>query len=239
MVNLIEAAVVFLAIHLLISGTPVRDAIARGIGEKAYMGLFALASLGVIVWMAMAFNAAGAAPGSASDPFLYNLGRGARDSVVPLVAIAFLVGVPGLLAANPTSVRFKDATPSPDLVKGVLRITRHPFLWGVVLWSLVHLAANGDEASVIFFGTFLVLSLFGTFSIDAKRRRKMGAAWDGFAAKTSNIPFAAIVSGRNSFSAREYFDWRFVVALILFAVILFGHVYLFGVLPIPGGGSPI
>jgi uncharacterized membrane protein len=239
MANLIEAAVVFLAIHLLIAGTPVRDAIVRSIGEKAYMGLFALASLGVIVWMAMAFNAAGAAPGSASDPFLYNLGQGVRDSAILFVAIAFLIGVPGLLAANPTSVRFKDATPSPDLVKGVLRITRHPFLWGVVLWSLVHLAANGDEASVIFFGTFLVLALAGTVSIDAKRRRKMGAAWDGFAAKTSNVPFAAIVSGRNSFSAREFFDWRFVAALILFVVILYGHAYLFGVSPFPGGASPI
>jgi uncharacterized membrane protein len=239
MANLIEAAVVFLAIHLLIAGTPVRNAIVRSIGEKAYMGLFALASLGVIVWMAMAFNAAGAAPGSASDPFLYSPGQGVRDSAILFVAIAFLIGVPGLLAANPTSVRFKDATPSPDLVKGVLRITRHPFLWGVVLWSLVHLAANGDEASVIFFGTFLVLALAGTVSIDAKRRRKMGAAWDGFAAKTSNVPFAAIVSGRNSFSAREFFDWRFVAALILFVVILYGHAYLFGVSPFPGGASPI
>ncbi len=239
MVNLIEAAVVFLAIHLLIAGTPVRDTIVRGIGEKPYMGLFALVSLGVIVWMAMAFKAAGAAPGSASDPFLYDLGRGAHDSAILFVAIAFLIGVPGLLSANPTSVRFKDATPSPDLVKGVLRITRHPFLWGVVLWSLVHLAANGDEASVIFFGTFLVLALSGTISIDAKRRRKLGAAWDGFAAKTSNVPFAAIVSGRNSFSARENFDWRFVAALILFAAILFGHVYLFGVSPFPGGASPV
>lgn len=239
MANLIEAAVVFLAIHLLIAGTPVRDAIVGVIGEKIYMGLFALTSLGVIVWMAIAFNAAGAAPGSAGDPFLYDLGRGAHDSAILFVAIAFLIGVPGLLSANPTSARYKDMTPSPDLATGVLRITRHPFLWGAVLWSLVHLAANGDQASVIFFGTFLILSLAGTISIDAKRKRKLGAAWDEFAAKTSNIPFAAILSGRNKFSAREYFDWRFAAALILFVIILFGHVYLFGVSPFPGGASPI
>lgn len=239
MTNLIEAALVFLAIHLLIAGTPVRDTIVRVIGEPVYMGLFALTSLGVIVWLAIAFNAAGAAPGSASDPYLYNLGRGARDSAILFVAIAFLIGVPGLLSANPTSVRYKNSNPSPDLVTGVLRITRHPFLWGVVLWSLVHLAANGDKASVIFFGTFLILALLGTVSIDAKRRRKLGAAWDEFAAKTSNIPFAAILSGRNSFNAREYFDWRFAAGLILFVVILFGHIYLFGVSPFPGGASPL
>jgi uncharacterized membrane protein len=79
----------------------------------------------------------------------------------------------------------------------------------------------------------LLLSVFGTVSIDAKRKRKLGPAWEGFAAQTSNVPFAAILSGRNSFSAREYFDWRFAVAAVLFLVMLFAHAYIFGVSPFP------
>jgi len=236
MVNLIAAAAVFLAIHFVVSGTPLRDAIVGGIGERAYMGLFSLASLGVIVWMAAAFNAAGASPGSPADPWLYNLGAGVDRATIPLVAVAFLIGVPGLLTPNPTSVRQDALAARADVVKGVLRITRHPFLWGVALWSAVHLLANGDEAAVIFFGSFLVLALGGTVSIDAKRRRKLGTAWAGFAARTSNMPFAAILSGRNRFNIREYFDWRFATALALFLVILFAHGYIFGVSPIPGGG---
>jgi uncharacterized membrane protein len=72
-----------------------------------------------------------------------------------------------------------------------------------VIWSAFHLAATGGLASVIFFGTFLALALFGTFSIDAKRRRKLGPAWDTFAAKTSNIPFAAVITRRNSLKIGE------------------------------------
>lgn len=233
MTNLIAAALLFLGIHLLISGTRVRDALVGALGERPYMGLFSLLSLGVIVWLAMAFNQAGGMPGSAADPLLYDLGRGAHDAALPIVAIAFLLGVPGLLTPNPTSVNSEKLAAKPDAVKGVLRITRHPFLWGVAIWSADHLSTNGDQASVIFFGTFLLLALFGTASIDAKRRRKLGAAWEGFAAQTSNVPFAAILSGKNSFHAGEYFDWRFAAAAILFLVLLFAHVYIFGVSPFP------
>ena len=233
MTNLIAAALVFLGIHLFISGTRIRDILVSALGERPYMGLFSLVSLGVIVWLAMAFNQAGAMPGSAADPLFYDLGRGAHDAAIPIVAIAFLLGVPGLLTPNPTSVNREALAAKSDTVKGVLRITRHPFLWGVALWSADHLSTNGDQAGVIFFGAFLLLSLFGTASIDAKRRRKLGPAWDGFAAQTSNVPFAAILSGKNSFRAGEYFDWRFLVAAILFLAILFGHAHIFGVSPFP------
>ena len=233
MTNLIAAAIVFFAIHIFISGTRIRDVLVGALGERAYMGLFSLASLAVIVWMAIAFNHAGAEKGSDADPLLYDLGMGARHAAFPLVAIAFLLGVPGLLTPNPTSVKGEALAAKPDAVKGVLRITRHPFLWGVALWSAVHLANNGDAAGVIFFGTFLLLAVFGTLSIDAKRRRKLGAAWDGFAAQTSNLPFAAILSGRNRFRAGEVLDWRIAVAAILFLAMLMGHGRLFGVSPLP------
>ena len=231
---LIAAAAVFLAIHLIVSGTRLRDAITGAMGEGPYLGLFSLASIGIIVWLAIAY---GSARDSGDDRLLYDLGRGVHDLGIPVVALAFLLGVQGLLTRNPTSVRQEDAA-KEETIKGVLRITRHPFLWGVVLWSGFHLAANGDLASVIFFGTFFVLALFGTFSIDAKRRRKMGAAWIAFAAKTSNLPFAAAIQGRNRLKLAESFGWRFWVALILFVIVLFGHVHIFGVSPFPAGTTP-
>ena len=92
----------------------------------------------------------------------------------------------------------------------------------------IRLIKHGGQA---FWYGLLVLALFGTLSIDAKRKRKLGSAWDAFAAETSNVPFAAILSGRNRFSAKEYFDWRFAVALLLFAGLLFAHVHIFGVSP--------
>ena len=228
MTMLYAAAAVFLAIHLFIAGTRLRDAITAAIGEGTYLALFSVASVAAIVWLSVAYNQAQA---GGEDRQLYDLGRFVHDLGIPVVLLAFLIGVPGLMMPNPTSVKQEGFVDKE--VHGVLRITRHPFLWGVALWAAFHLAANGDLASVVLFGTFFVLALFGTVSIDAKRRRKLGAAWDGFAQRTSNLPFAAIASGRNRFSAREYFDWRFLVAAVLFVAVLYGHPYALGVSALP------
>jgi uncharacterized membrane protein len=232
---LIAAAAVFLGIHLLIAGTRLRDAVTGIIGEKAYLGLFALASIGAIVWLVMAYNAAGP---TAANVRLYNLGPIVFDLGIPIVGLAFLLGVQGLFVANPTSVQQEAAATKEGTVHGVLRITRHPFLWGVAIWAAFHFAVNGDVASIILFGTFLVLSILGTFSIDAKRRRKMGEAWAGFASKTSNVPFGAVIAGRNQLKLGESFGWRFWVALLIFLIVLFGHARVIGVSPFPSGYVP-
>lgn len=234
MTMLIAAAVIFLAIHVLISGTRVRDAITGAIGEGPYMGLFSLASIAVIVWLVVAYNHANGGP---EDRTLYSLGAGVRHLGIPVVAIAFFLGVQGLIAPNPTSVRQENAAGKEETIRGIVRITRHPFLWGVAIWAAFHVAANGNLASVIFFGTFLVLALVGTFSIDAKRKRKLGEAWAEFARKTSNIPFAAAVRG-NALHIGESFGWRFGVAMVVFLVVLFSHARLFGVSPFPNGRMP-
>ncbi len=235
MVMLAAAAIVFLAIHLLVSGTRLRDGIVASIGERVYLGLYALASLVVLVWLAISYNAASM---SSENRLLYDLGRGVRDSGVLIIAVAFLLGVQGLVMPNPTSIRYGAAAAKEANIKGVLRITRHPFLWGVIIWSAFHVAANGDLASVIFFGTFLAVAFFGTFSIDAKRRRKLGQLWEAFAAKTSNIPFAAAISGRNSLNFGESLGRPFWIAAVVFLVVLFAHYYLFHASPFPNGWIP-
>ncbi len=232
---LLAAAAVFLAIHFLVSGTRLRDAITGTIGEAPYLGLFSLASVAAIVWLVMAYNAAN---GGAADRMLYDLGPAVHHLAIPVVAIAFFLGVQGLLAPNPTSVRQEGAVAKEGAIQGVVRITRHPFLWGTAIWAAFHVAANGNLASVIFFGTFLVLSLFGTTLIDAKRKRKLGQAWAAFAQKTSNIPFAAVIAGRNSLRLGESFGWRFWVTALIFLAVLFGHARMFGLSPFPNGWRP-
>jgi uncharacterized membrane protein len=93
---------------------------------------------------------------------------------------------------------------------------------------------NGDLASLILFGSLLILAVFGPASIDAKRRRKMGDAWDGFAAQTSAVPFAAIAAGRQSLKLGEIGWWRLGVAVIVWGALVFAHPLLFGVNPLPG-----
>jgi uncharacterized membrane protein len=235
MVTLLIAAAVFLAIHFLVSGTRLRDAIVGAIGDRPYMGLFSLASLGAIIWLCISYNQAQA---SGDNPLLYDLGVGVKHLAIPAVLIAFLLAVPGLFTPNPTSIKQAIVAAKPGAGKGIVAVTRHPFLWGVVIWSAMHLALNGDAASVILFGTFFVLSLFGPLSIDAKRKRKMGADWDDFAARTSNVPFAAVISGRAKLNWGELLDWRMGVAVLLFVVVLFCHAHVIGVSPFPSGWQP-
>jgi uncharacterized membrane protein len=226
MVNLIAAAAFFVLLHLLVSGTRLRDVLALRIGPGPYMGLFSLASLGGIVWLGFAFSRARS---GASNDVLWNMTPATHGLQLILQLIAVLFVVVGLTTPNPTSVRQEGALDRPEVVHGVLRITRHPFLWGVAIWALGHLLVNGDAASLILFGSLLALALFGTASIDAKRRRALGAKWDQFAVQTSNVPFLAIAQGRQRLALGEIGWWRIALAVVVWAALLWAHPYLFGV----------
>lgn len=226
MTNLIAAAAFFVLIHLLVSGTRLRDAITGRIGQGPYMGLFSLASILGLVWLIMAF---GQARTQAWNVSYWPITLITRHLQIGLQLIAMLLIVPGLTTPNPTSVRQEGALDRPDVVKGMVRITRHPFLWGVAIWGAGHLLVNGERASIVLFGAMTILALLGTSSIDAKRKRALGAKWDAFAAQTSNIPFAAILSGRQTLKLGEIGWWRIALGAVVWAALLVGHPYLFGV----------
>jgi uncharacterized membrane protein len=230
MTGLIAAASLFLGIHLLVSGTKLRDTVTSAIGEKVYLPLFALSSLGAIVWLCFAYNHASASP---QNFVLFDAGQTVRNCALPVLFLAFVLGVPGVLMGNPTSAGQDKAE-----IRGVLRITRHPFLWGVTLWSGFHLIGAGTLAATILFATFLLLAALGTRAIDGKVRRKRPQDWQRISAQTSNLPFAAIATGRGRLVASEYFDWRFSVAVLLFAAFTYFHNTLFSLSPFPNNWLP-
>ena len=219
MISLIAASVFFLLIHFGVSGTRLREALIVRLGAGAYRGAFALASLAGLAWMIYAYRHAPTVP-------LWGLLLGFRPTAYVLVFIAFLFVVIGLATPSPTRVGMESTlAQGPDVARGVVRITRHPFLWGVGLWALVHLIVNGDLASLILFGSLLVLALAGTLSIDAKRRRHFGEDWTRFAKVTSGIPFAAIAAGRNRLgpAVAEIGVWRALAAIVVYAVAFYLH----------------
>lgn len=226
MLNLIAAAAFFVLIHLGISGTRVRDALVLRMGAGAYLGFFVVLSWIGVIWLSWAFAVARGSPGNeilwGMTPATHGL-----QFVIQMAAVLFIVG--GLTTRNPTLVRGEAALDNPEIVRGMLRITRHPFLWGVAIWALGHLLVNGEAASLILFGSLLALAVFGTSSIDAKRRRALGAKWDAFAAQTSNVPFLAIVQGRQRLALSEVGWWRPLVAVAVWALAAWAHPYLSGV----------
>lgn len=226
MLSLLAAAVFFVGIHLFISGTRARDAIVARIGERGFLGAFSLASLAGIVWLSRAYS-------SAAPIALYPEIPAVRWLVLGLVFIAFQFVVIGLTTASPTATGGEGQLDEELPATSILRVTRHPFLWGVAIWALAHVIQNGEAAALVLFGSVLLLALIGPHSIDAKRRRKFGNKWEHFASVTSNLPFGAIAAGRNELRLSELGWWRPLVAALLFAVFLGAHKWLFGVSALP------
>ncbi len=225
MTSLLLAALAFIGIHLGVSGSSLRDRAVAAVGLRGYMAAFSLASVAAIAWLVGAYTAA---------PYLESWGRLEwwKPVQIALMLPAFLLVVIGLATPNPTSVAQEGLAAQPP--RGIVRITRHPFLMGVALWAAVHLVGNGDLASLLFFAALAVVAVAGAASIDAKRRRVLGAqAWDAFARRTSVVPFAAILQGRQSFSAREIGWGRAAAGLAAFALMLGGHSHLVGISPFP------
>jgi uncharacterized membrane protein len=226
MLSLITAALIFVGIHVFVSGTGLRDRFVAAVGEQPYRGMFSLATIGALAWMIGAYR-------NAPTILVWNGVPGARWLVLLLMLPAVLLVVIGLTTPNPTAVGAESRLERENAASGILRITRHPFLCGVALWSGLHLLVNGDAASMVLFGSLMVLSLVGPRSIDAKRKKAWGARWDRFASVTSHLPFAAIAANRNTLRLGEIGTWRFASGLVVYIVILVTHRRLFGVSPFP------
>ncbi|MGH8481921.1 MAG: NnrU family protein [Nevskiaceae bacterium] len=221
--SLALAAAAFAAMHLLVSGTRVRDALVARLGEQPYRGLFSLASAVVLGWLIWAYA-------QARQPALTPL-IDWRWLAAALVLVAFLFIVLGLATPGPTIVGAEKLLAKGVEARGVHRITRHPFLWGVALWAAVHLAFNPENANLWFFGTFVLVAAAGTFSIDAKRARAFGEAWQRYAAQTSNIPFAAIAQGRNRLVVGELGWVKLGAGVAVYVAFALLHAKFFGLPP--------
>jgi|SRR6516165_1238709 uncharacterized membrane protein len=224
--SLFAAAIFFVGIHFVISGSPIRGKIVAKIGEGPFRGLFSLLSLIGVVWLSRAYGQAGYIP-------LWGKPYAFRPVALVVMLLAFFFVVLAFTTPNPTAVGGEALLREKEPAKGIQRITRHPFLWGVALWAFTHLILNGDIASLVFFGSFLILAIEGPFSIDQKRKNTVGDAWSRFAAVTSNLPFLAIIQGRNSLQLAEIGWWRPLVSVIIYGLFLHFHRSLFGVSPLP------
>jgi uncharacterized membrane protein len=222
MAMLVLAGAVFVGIHLCISGTRLRDRLVAAIGEQPYLGLFSLLSAASLTGLIFAYRGA---PRAA----LWDTPAWLRGPAVVVMLLAVALVVIGLTTPSPTATGGTGALEREDAARGILRVTRHPFLCGVALWAALHLLVNGDSASLVLFGALLVLAIIGPSSIDGKRQRAFGARWQRFAAATSVLPFAAIAAGRNQLRLGEIGLWRAGLALAAYTALMLFHGRLFGV----------
>jgi uncharacterized membrane protein len=186
------------------------------LGERAYQAAFA--ALSIVSLTALYVSYIVVKPPTASQTPLWLL-----VCVAAVLLLASLLIVAGLSTINPGTAGMVEAVRCPDVVRGMLRVTRHPFLWGVFLWSATHLALARDTAGLLLFGSIGLVALRGTWSIDRKRRLALGAAWGDFADRTSNVPFAAIIGRRQRLPSGEIGGIRLSAAVASWAAAIWAH----------------
>jgi uncharacterized membrane protein len=209
MSNLLAATAAFLATHF-VSSTALRPALVNAMGEWPYRGAYSLVAFITLGWMIWAYGAAPREP----------LWSGSREIAYIVMPLAFVLIACGYWR-NPTMVGADKLLKSDDPARGIIRVTRHPIMWGVMLWAAAHMLARGDLKSLVFFGGFLVLAAVGTVAMD--RRKRSNPDWSRFAGFTSHVPFVAIAQGRNRLVWREIGWLRPAMGLAVFFVVLAFH----------------
>jgi uncharacterized membrane protein len=214
---LVAATAAFVLTHL-VSATPLRARLVAALGEWPYRGLYSLLAFVTLAAMILAFA-------RAPREVLWAGWRALPLVIMPFAMILVVCGY----RRNPTMVGADALLKSEDPARGMIRITRHPIMWGIMLWAAVHIATKGELSSVVFFGGFLLVALCGTLSLD--RRKRTDPNWPRFAAATSHLPFVAIAQGRNHLVWREIGWTRPLIGIAAYAILLVLHPWLFGARP--------
>ena len=223
--SLLAAAIAWVAVHIGIAGTAVREAIVSRIGTGPFRGLFVVASFALLYWLGTSYGAAGP---------VRQLWIAPRWLVVAgmwLLLPAVVLLVCSVSQPNPTSVRGGRALERDEPATGILRITRHPMLWAFALWAVVHAIALGTLSALVLTGAILLTALIGMPSLDAKYAKRNPERWPRFAATTSIVPFVAIAQGRNRLVLREIGWLRPWLAIVIWGVLIALHPLAFEVNP--------
>lgn len=219
----------FLCIHLMISGTSLKEQIIGKIGGTAYYVIFSILSVVGLAGMSIAFAVAH------NDPLNHVFWSAPLPlKIIALVVnfFAFFLVVLGLTTPSPTNLMALWRLPDKS-VYGVIRLSRHPVLAGIGLWAFMHLICNGNLASWLFFGSLLGVCALGAANIDRKRLAMMGPTYQSIVKRTSILPFVAIIEGRTAFAPEELGIARMFLAASMFAMFAMLHEMLFIARPLP------
>lgn len=219
---LLLAVSVFVGGHFFLSSVPVRTVVIKALGVNGFRLLYSALAVFGFAWTIAAY---GAAPLNE----LWTASPGLR--LLPLLVMPFacILLVAAVTTQNVTMLAGERYLDEPKPLWGIMTVTRHPMLWGIGLWAVVHLLANGDEASVILFGGLAILAFGGMAHIDSRRRAALGSTWGPVALTTSVIPFVAAVQGRTQVDWAGIGWLRVIAGLALYAALILTHGWVIGV----------
>lgn len=206
----------FVASHELLSH-PLRAPLVARLGNGGFAILYSVVALGsfgaaVQLWRQIAPARLWDTPASLYLPALIAM------------LIAFILFVGSVSAPNPAMMPGVKGEP-----KGVQRITRHPMMWSFVIWAVVHIALTADPRTIVLASGIATLALIGTLMQDI-RKKAQNPAYGTHMARTSHVPFVAMLAGRQPLSAL----WPGAVPVLggaaaWFLFLGWGHTWLIGV----------
>jgi uncharacterized membrane protein len=222
MAEFLLALLLFLTAHVVPPAPPVRRRLIALLGRRGYLLGYSVLSLLLLTWIIVAARDAPYVTLWTFEPW---------QPVVPVIAmpLAFWFVTVGLAEPNPLSISLRHSDPAAPLAP-IVKIARHPVLWGFLIWALAHLPPNGDLVSLVLFGGLAGLALAAMPVLDRRARARLGKEhWQALAHGTSTIPFLNAISSkaRIGFSRRFGFYTAVAIAAYLW-FLLQGHQLLIG-----------
>jgi uncharacterized membrane protein len=144
MTEFLTAIAAFLFAHAIPPAPPVRTWLIGWLGRRAYLTLYSLLSLVLIVWVISAAMRA---------PYLPLWYPAAWQAAIPalVMPVSLWLLIAGLAEPNPLSVSIRKADDSAE-PGPMAAVTRHPVLWAFLLWALAHIPPTGHVVAFILFG---------------------------------------------------------------------------------------
>lgn len=87
---------------------------------------------------------------------------------------------------------------------GIIRITRHPQMVGQIIWCLAHALWLGTSFMVVTSIGLILHHCFGVWHGDQRLLARYGQAFAAVKARTSIVPFVAIIQGRQTLNLKEF-----------------------------------
>ena len=186
--SLALATLAFVGTHLAMSH-PLRLRLVGNLGEQWFLLLYSAVAFVTLGWMIFAYRAVrNSFPLWAAPGWAWPVAAG-----VMLLACILLAGS---FFRNPAFPHPGSKRQAVRPASGIFAVTRHPMNTAFILWALVHLALWGSPRNLIVAGGILVLALLGSIGQDGKKLDVVGEPWRAWMARTSFVPFAALLSKR-------------------------------------------
>jgi uncharacterized membrane protein len=109
---------------------------------------------------------------------------------------------------------------------GIMRITRHPQMVGQLIWCVAHTLWIGTTFTLVTSIGLMLHHLFAVWHGDYRLSQRYGAEFAAVKARTSIVPFAAVLDGRQTLQLSEFLRPAYVGVIAFVMLFWWGHPWL-------------